>query len=610
MFSIVITDKGGAQRRLESSKGEITIGRVQGNDIILPKGNVSKRHSRIVLKDNRYIVVDLKSTNGTYVNGRKITSPLVIRPNDKIYIGDFILTLEDTALATDQARGSMSSNPPPLPPKTESSSPAAIASEPASAMGTVPAEAAQGSREVPQTAMHASHASGSSAPSSVPARAANDIPQANEELGNTSAGGETNGASVAPAASAGAKNAASALLQARSGTASVAADAAMSSTLLRVMGRLAQSFDIYNVSPSQRFDSSLRDRVQNSVQSIVASMESQGELPVDRPAGQLVQAALQEAVGLGALEPILADSSVQEAIVESPVRVLTDSGAGLQASNYFFSSPGAVRTAVARLFAEQGLTLPTQQATAQTTLRNGRQIEVVLSPMSVGCPIVHVRSGRVAPTVEQLMSLGVLDASVLHAVRAAMSQRRGVGVIGVADAGVTQLLSCFARMIDGNERVVALKAQPDMPLLGSRILMLRSTSVFGGFKAALEQAVALHPDRLIIDDLRGDDLFPALVTSAARGRGDLLGVETAGGQDPLNTLTGLVRLGAERDPQAVQRLIAQALSVIVHVTRADTGFRVAGVSELLTQGNIVQLQPLVAWDRGFRQVASASFAAA
>lgn len=100
MFTVVITEKGGAQKRLTFEEPEVTIGRVPGNDIVLPKGNVSKRHSRIVLKDSRFIVVDLKSTNGTYVNGRKITSPLVVKEGDKIYIGDFIMTLEgDPGLA-------------------------------------------------------------------------------------------------------------------------------------------------------------------------------------------------------------------------------------------------------------------------------------------------------------------------------------------------------------------------------------------------------------------------------------------------------------------------------------------------------------------------------
>src|SRR5438105_11790079 len=97
MLSVSITEKGGEQRKQEFDKPEVTIGRVQGNDIILPKGNVSKRHSRIVLKDGKYIIVDLKSTNGTYVNGRKIMSPQVIKASDKIYIGDFILSIEELA---------------------------------------------------------------------------------------------------------------------------------------------------------------------------------------------------------------------------------------------------------------------------------------------------------------------------------------------------------------------------------------------------------------------------------------------------------------------------------------------------------------------------------
>jgi pilus assembly protein CpaF len=103
MFTVVIAEKEGAERRVTFTESEVTIGRVPGNDVVLPKGNVSKRHSRIVLKDNRFIVVDLKSTNGTYVNGRKITSPLVVKEGDKIYVGDYVLTLEGSN-AIDAAR--------------------------------------------------------------------------------------------------------------------------------------------------------------------------------------------------------------------------------------------------------------------------------------------------------------------------------------------------------------------------------------------------------------------------------------------------------------------------------------------------------------------------
>ena len=78
---------------MEFDKSEVTIGRIPGNDIVLAKGNISKHHSRIVFKDNKFIVVDLKSTNGTYVNGKKIAAPQVLKSTDKVYIGDYILNV-------------------------------------------------------------------------------------------------------------------------------------------------------------------------------------------------------------------------------------------------------------------------------------------------------------------------------------------------------------------------------------------------------------------------------------------------------------------------------------------------------------------------------------
>ncbi|MBL8601429.1 MAG: Flp pilus assembly complex ATPase component TadA [Myxococcales bacterium] len=94
MLTLIVTEKGGTPKRMEFDRDEVTVGRVPGNDIVLPKGNVSKRHSRVVRQDGRFFVVDLKSTNGTYLNGRRITTPSVVRPGDKIYIGDFVVMVE------------------------------------------------------------------------------------------------------------------------------------------------------------------------------------------------------------------------------------------------------------------------------------------------------------------------------------------------------------------------------------------------------------------------------------------------------------------------------------------------------------------------------------
>src|SRR6516164_8152336 len=99
MFTIIISEKGGAERRETFDKNGVKVSRVQGHELIVPKSNGSKHHARLLYRDGRFIVTDLKSTNGTYVNGRKITQATIVREGDKIYIGDFVLRLETSAAA-------------------------------------------------------------------------------------------------------------------------------------------------------------------------------------------------------------------------------------------------------------------------------------------------------------------------------------------------------------------------------------------------------------------------------------------------------------------------------------------------------------------------------
>jgi pilus assembly protein CpaF len=128
MIKLTITEKGGEVRALSFDKDEVSIGRVQGNDIVLPKGNISKRHSRLLFANSRISISDLKSTNGTYVNGRKINESTVVKAGDKVFVGDFLIVIDPSAAAaeiTGSRRGSPP--PPPAPPFRAAPSPAAAA---------------------------------------------------------------------------------------------------------------------------------------------------------------------------------------------------------------------------------------------------------------------------------------------------------------------------------------------------------------------------------------------------------------------------------------------------------------------------------------------------
>ena len=93
MFTIIISEKGAAERRETFDKNEIYVGTDACTDVILPKGDVSGWHARILARDGKFIVSDLRTRHGTYVNGRKISEATLVREGDQICIGACVLRL-------------------------------------------------------------------------------------------------------------------------------------------------------------------------------------------------------------------------------------------------------------------------------------------------------------------------------------------------------------------------------------------------------------------------------------------------------------------------------------------------------------------------------------
>ncbi len=136
MVNLSLTEKGGSTNELSFDKDEVSVGRVRGNDIVLSKGNVSKHHCRLIVRGGEVFIEDLRSTNGTYVNGRKIAEPTPVSISDKIFVGDFILRMTALSSSMEMMRpasppgppeaGSLSSalprRPPPPPPSVRGGS--------------------------------------------------------------------------------------------------------------------------------------------------------------------------------------------------------------------------------------------------------------------------------------------------------------------------------------------------------------------------------------------------------------------------------------------------------------------------------------------------------
>ena len=516
MFTVVIAEKEGAERRVTFSEAEVTIGRVPGNDVVLPKGNVSKRHSRIVLKDNRFIVVDLKSTNGTYVNGRKITSPLVVKEGDKIYVGDYVLTLEGaTALDGQKA---------PSPGISAMQQDQASRLSPASTAGQ---HAIDDDDELPAVLR------GTVVQSSMPAPAENPAPSGEQA-------NEPNEPNLEEEA------------------AEVAEDDEPESVIEDEHLLPAESeLEVFEERSSREQARPLDDE-RSSEQVFPPPMDDDhGREP---SAGLLIMpdhAADVEGV-LGPIEMLLADERVFHVVVERFDRIRADRGDGLKLEDATFGSPQALVGVAEEVLAQSGLPLGT--ASYDISLSNGLQVVALLPAAASNGAVLSIR--RRPTHIDSLAALAaqrIVTQAVTAKLQQAVEHRRHVWLVAPSGLDVSGFFASVVAVYPEHERLALFERAPEVAVAERSTLCIKLGSV--PVTELLERVRSFRPDRLAVYDLREEELSAVLSAFAHRAEGNLASYEARSAKDALAAFSRSV--GAD--------LALRAASLLIELKRGEDG---------------------------------------
>jgi pilus assembly protein CpaF len=536
MYAVVITDEGGVRRTLDFSKPELTVGRVQGNDIVLSKRNVSKQHARLTLKGEQAVVVDLNSTNGTWVNGRKITSPQSLKQGDKIYIADFIITVEPANDGSE--RGSSApgvSEPPPLPAK-----------QPVPTQSTLP----------PQ--------------SSMPVRRSMGARRSVLSDSRTPAPKDVRGTSLPPRIER--RETGEARLPAKTETGVPAAN-----PLHELLSRLAERMDIENVDPAAMKNQERWSAARAAIAETFLSMQTDGSVNADVDMRQVAHIALHEAVGLGALDDVLSDESVRTVVVNGPAHVFVDKGEGLEAASLKFSSEGALHRVARRLAAGSGQTLAAQPV-LHGRLSFGPRLTIMQPPLVVKGPVIELRI-RSSMSLEQLAEAGWMSGDAATYLAKAVAECRNIVVVGPRGSGVTEVMSALARELPESENTVAIEAVPDLDIDRDRMISLTAADSGISLGEAIQHGTRLQAEHLVINDLSGADTMTALAAVLGCEPGHLLGVHCWSTKDAIEGLMLAAGCGgAER--ACVARLVGSAVDLVIAVQRGPEGQRVSGILEV------------------------------
>jgi len=700
MFSILISEKGGETKRMEFDRPEITIGRVAGNDIVLPRNNISKRHSRIVFKDGKFIVVDLKSTNGTFVNGRKITGPLVVKGSDKVYVGDFIITIEEGTGASSSStadleggasgEGGARTAPPPPPPrggrplppmslKAEPTSmdvptgdamgdadkadapaappappsgrpssrpplppvPGRLSIKPASldeapvrptvsnealrdekiqrlfgdkpaGLGVLdrpvvpqdrisdkatmmggeapapklvsPAATASPSADTPVPGSAAQSAT-SSPPAPIAAPPVSAAPVAPAPSVPATAPSPLRPALSRPAPSVGSSPLGTSRPLPRAASAPVvtrpAAPPSLASddpqrrrhfeALTQVVTKAVEQLSLQNASPEQLSDASSRlERV------VKEQSEKVFPLPIGLEADGLAKQAIAELVGAGPLDELLHDESVFEVAVAGHDRIFVDRGTGQSLSERLFTSPNAVQRAIHRLVSK--VAPKSDHSLLEVRLENGVLLQAALPPFARVPSLVLKRVRKSGGRLQDLVSQNVLSAAMSEFLEVCMRERRNLLVSGY---GRLVMLGALGGATAAGSRVITVEPVSELDLSGTNSAWIGLFARGPEMRPVIGQAVRMHPDHLLITDVRGPEAFD-VAACLAGGQGVVVGVDAASAREALGRIESLARLSGESPSRkALREELANAVNLAVHVGRTAAGaYRVMEISEV------------------------------
>jgi len=579
-FSIILTEKGGPTQRLDFEVEEITVGRVDENDICLPKGNVSKKHTKIVVKDGKIIVLDLKSTNGTYVNGKKLAGPQVIQPSDKVYIGDFILNVEPPDLAVPGESADGGDAPAATPGTAEDDAPVYTGGDATRRVAGYPSPPASAPASPPDE-----DAMPTSAPGKLRmARVAATSPSPRPQIATPPPKRAARGPAARPAANDG----------------HAAAAAEYVRTLSLVHDRLIEAMDLRRLDLDALGSEELWNKTEGTIRQIVGKMDGAGELDALLDRDELVRDVLNEALGLGPLETYLADEAVSEIMVNAPSEVYVERAGRLERGEKAFSSARAVLGVIERIVAPLGRHVDESSPLVDARLPDGSRVNAIIPPLALKGPALTIRKfKRDLLSAGNLVELGALTGPMAEFLETCVKARRNLVISGGTGSGKTTLLNVLSGYIPEGERIVTIEDAAELQLAQGHWVQLESrpANIEGRgavtIRDLVRNALRMRPDRIVVGECRGGEALDMLQAMNTGHDGSLTTLHANSPRDAVARLETMVLMsGMELPVRAIREQIAGAVNLVVQQQRyADGTRRISAISEVCgLEGDLLALQ--------------------
>ncbi|MFD4318824.1 CpaF family protein [Streptomyces sp. NPDC058548] len=307
---------------------------------------------------------------------------------------------------------------------------------------------------------------------------------------------------------------------------------------------------------------------------------------------QLIRRVVDEALGLGVLEPLLEDASITEIMVNGPDQIFIERAGRVELLPLRFASHDQLMQTIERIVSTVNRRVDESNPMVDARLPSGERVNVIIPPLSLTGATLTIRRFPRAYTLHEMIGLGSLDEQMLLLLSGLVQAKFNLIVSGATGTGKTTLLNALSGLVPDGERIITIEDSAELQLQQSHVIRLeaRPPNIEGrgaiSIRDLVRNSLRMRPDRIIVGEVRGGETLDMLQAMSTGHDGSLATVHANSAEDALMRLQTLASMSEVKVPfEALRDQINSAVDVLVQLTRHPDGTRrITEISVLASHG--------------------------